>query len=114
MRGRCWVALDEKGVTRVFKNYAAAVLSKSANIREYPRKDAVGQVRQRVFERADGHCEDCNTLLTWASMHMHEKIHRGDGGEISLENSIAVCYKCHMDIEHGNRKLRFGEHGSGE
>jgi 5-methylcytosine-specific restriction endonuclease McrA len=112
MRGRCWVGYDGEGVSHIFKTYANAVRSKFAdigNIKEYPRREATREIRQRVLQRAGNQCEDCGKLVTWETMNMHEKIHRGDGGEISLENSIAVCFKCHTEIEHGNRRLRFGE-----
>jgi HNH endonuclease len=112
VRGRCWIELDEKGTTRIFRSYAAAVQSAAWNlghVKEYPRREATREIRERILQRAGNQCEDCGKLVTWGSMHMHEKIHRGDGGEISLENSIAVCYKCHTEIEHGERRLRFGE-----
>jgi 5-methylcytosine-specific restriction endonuclease McrA len=109
VRGRCWVEFDSVGPCRIFKNWHAAATSGIPldRIREFPRRDAVSTIRQRVFERSHNTCDDCGTALTWNTAHMHEKIHRGNGGEVSLENSILVCYTCHMDIEHGNRKLHF-------
>lgn len=108
MRGRVWVEYDEHGVSKIFRTRATAVVS-GKNIKEYPRKDAVEQIRRRIFERSQNHCEYCGKIITWGSMHMHEQITRGDGGEISIQNSVAICYDCHLLGEHGNRSLRFGE-----
>ena len=38
---------------------------------------------------------------------MHEKQHRGKGGEISLENSEGLCAFCHLEVEHGDRRPQF-------
>jgi 5-methylcytosine-specific restriction endonuclease McrA len=73
--------------------------------------EEVKAIRRAVFERAEYMCEYCGALLTWNTGHMHEKIHRGRGGKISLENSVALCAKCHIGPhgEHGARRPRFGE-----
>lgn len=73
------------------------------------RARAVHLIRDQVWWRTGGECQDCGDTVPLEAMHMHEKIHRGQGGEISLDNSVCLCAKCHLDIEHGNRKPRFGE-----
>ncbi len=79
------------------------------HIHEMDRRQAVQQIRLQVWQRADGECEDCGQSITVQAFHMHEGRHRGQGGEISLDNSHCLCYTCHFDIEHGNRKTRFHE-----
>jgi hypothetical protein len=39
---------------------------------------------------------------------MHEKLHRGKGGEISFENSILICHPCHRH-EHRDRNPRWSK-----
>lgn len=112
-RGRCFVEKDVAGnVVRIFRTAGAAATSnvvEGNRVTEYPRKDAVESIRLQVFARANSECEYCGDPLTWKTMHMHEKKARGDGGEISVYNSVALCYECHINGEHGNRKTRFGE-----
>lgn len=112
MRGRVFVEVDDDGPIRIFRTPAAARLH-DGYTEEWPRKDAVAAIRLRVFQRAKGHCEKCNKILTWAGCHMHERIPRSKGGEISLKNSEALCYSCHLggsESEHPNRQVRFGKH----
>lgn len=108
-RGRCWVEFDEKGPIRIFRNWRGVLaVGNYKDVREYPRKNAVAAIRQRVYELSGGFCKDCGGIIT-VNFHMHEEISRGKGGEISIENSIALCSRCHLEFEHGNRRLRFGE-----
>lgn len=113
-RGRVWVELLDGRIIRVFKNVSQATLSESwpNNVKEYPRKDAVGEIRKRVFARANNECERCGKNLSPGQGHMDEKISRGEGGEISMSNCWELCYNCHIgrpDAEHGNRRLMFGK-----
>jgi hypothetical protein len=50
-----------------------------------------------------GECIACSAFVTFEQAHMHEKVHRGKGGEISLENSEILCAYCHLQVEHGDR-----------
>lgn len=114
MRGRCWVELDDKGCARIFRHYSEAIRwasDTSGRVAEYPRKDAVGQIRQRVFEASGGICRNCGKPINWG-FHMHEQIPRGNGGEISIYNSVALCARCHLFGEHSDRQPRFGENGN--
>lgn len=74
---------------------------------------AIGEIRRQVFERDGYECRRCSKRLTLQSGHMDEKISRGEGGEISLENCWLLCADCHIGdkstSEHGNRRIRFGE-----
>jgi 5-methylcytosine-specific restriction endonuclease McrA len=51
-------------------------------------------------------CEFCGNVITQGTGHMHEKLFKGNGGEVSLDNCVAICAACHIgkDGEHGNRK----------
>jgi hypothetical protein len=72
-----------------------------------PYDDAVGSIRHQIFVRSKGYCELCSVIITEKS-HMHEQQHRGKGGEISLDNSVFICYSCHRNA-HKDRRVRFGE-----
>jgi len=55
-------------------------------------------------------CEWCTAPISEQSMHMHEMVSRGNGGEISLSNGVGICYNCHFGpAGHGDRTTRFGE-----
>ena len=71
------------------------------------KKDAVGLIRLQVFERtggkvADGEtvvpgkCEECERPIWWETFEQHEKIFKGRGGEVSLDNCKALCGSCHQ------------------
>ena len=68
---------------------------------------SVKEIRRVIFERQGRHCLWCDKELTWNQLHMHEKIPRGKGGKISLDNSIGLCYDCHLNNAHGDRKSQF-------
>ena len=81
------------------------------------RSEAVKIIREQVFDRChvyildagyDFHeCERCSKSINWMTMEMHERIPKGKGGEVSLENCEALCHSCHTgspDSAHGNRR----------
>lgn len=80
-------------------------------IREYPRSEAIKEIRLQVFARADGKCEYCGRPITWDTGELHEELPRGKGGEYSLANSRAICFRCHREDERGHksRRLHWGE-----
>ena len=63
---------------------------------EISKQDAVYAIRRQVFDRANESCERCGTPITWSTGHLHEVKNRGRGGEVSVENCIALCPKCHL------------------
>ena len=70
----------------------------------------VAEIRHAIWLCQKGHCISCDVFVTEEQAHMHEKIHRGQGGEISLDNSEILCYDCHLNREefgHGKRKPQF-------
>jgi HNH endonuclease len=115
-RTRVFVELVGDKIVRIFRNGRGAVVMSQAydegRVIEFPRKDAVEAIRRQVFERSNKECEHCGKAITWGTLHMHEKQPKGKSGEVSLDNSIALCYNCHIgreDSAHGNRRPRFGE-----
>jgi 5-methylcytosine-specific restriction endonuclease McrA len=93
-----WVQCDEftGWATRIFKNQKAALSNVENFVQQMDRALAVSQIRRQIFQRQEGVCINCPEMITWNSMHMHEKISRGDGGDISLENSEGLCAACHI------------------
>lgn len=107
-RNRCFVEVIDRVPVRIFRTPLAAKLSPAYNedrVREWPRIDATRAIREFVYKRSNGECERCGALITRQTGHMHEKVSRGDGGEISIYNSIFICSDCHIgrNGEHGNR-----------
>src|SRR5208283_1147213 len=81
-------------------------------IEEVPKRFAVTAIRQEVFRLAGGNCKYCNKFVpfygdVFQRGHLHEEIHRGEGGEISVYNSTWACFECHK-IQHPEKMLRFG------
>lgn len=106
-RNRVYIELVNDKPIRIFRNAADARLS-GAEITEWPRVDAVRSIREQVYKRASGQCERCGKRLSWKQMHMDERVPRGQGGEVSLDNSWCLCAGCHiLDpwAEHSNGRL---------
>ena len=100
-----WAEIDEftGHAVRIFKNRKIAFETISAP-KLISKALAVSQIRRQIFNRQEGVCVNCPEMFTYSSMHLHEKIHRGEGGEISLENSEGLCAACHIlgpRSEHG-------------
>lgn len=60
------------------------------------KAEAVGIIRRKVFDRSKSRCEQCERFVTWESFEMHERIFKSRGGEVSMDNSIALCKSCHQ------------------
>ena len=95
---------------RIFKNQKAAIASTRAWA-VMARNQAVGQIRHQLFIRSEGHCEFCDERVTECGGHMHERVHRGQGGEISLANSVFICATCHA-FAHTGRNPHWSKHDS--
>jgi hypothetical protein len=107
-----WVEVNDSNATvRIFRNRSAANAFGQERIAEQNRFEAVAEIRHQIFLRSKGFCELGGEPITEASGHLHEQIHRGKGGEISLENSVFICYDCHLGPmgAHRDRRVRFGE-----
>ena len=87
---------------------------------EMTKSEAVGSIREQVFERARNpltgqfECRNCGRIITWKSGEMNERVPKGSGGEVSLENCEALCHDCHQgspDSRHGNRRWQTAKLG---
>ena len=92
-------------VVCIFKSEKAARASGKL-IKSWAYFFAVADIRHQLFVRSEGFCERCGEPVTELSGEIHEKIHRGKGGEISLANSEFICNKAHRR-EHRDRNPRF-------
>jgi 5-methylcytosine-specific restriction endonuclease McrA len=100
-----YVEIENSQFVRIFKSRATA----NASGREYiivERSFAVGRIRHHLWLRCKGECELCAAPISEEGGHMHEQVHRGKGGEISLANSVFICPKCHQRA-HADRNPRF-------
>jgi hypothetical protein len=121
MKAIAYVELKDGQPIRIFRTVKSA-MAYSAKIVTHPelknrqvvpmaRMDAVRAIRNKIFEMQGHRCLWCGEWLAKDTAQMHEQQPRGEGGEISLENSIVLCYDCHQgrkDSAHGNRRLHFG------
>ena len=106
-----WVEIDTAGEPiRIFKSWVAASLSQ-CNVKEMSYAEAVGEIRHRLFVLSEGDCDLCGSPVTESAAQMHEMKHRGKGGEISLENSVMICAKCHQNA-HKERNPRWKQTGT--
>ena len=86
-------------------------------IQQWPRSEAVKTIRDQVFARSGGECEDCGARVTKVTGEMHERLPRGKGGEISMTNCCFLCHACHQgrpDSEHGARRFQTSKKGPNE
>jgi hypothetical protein len=77
-------------------------------VKECSWANGVERIRRIVFERDERRCVACTQILTWNTMHCHERVHRGKGGPVSVDNCEARCYHCHLNVAHGNRRVQSG------
>lgn len=106
-----WVELVSGVAVRIFKCGKDAAGSSAERIAHILKTQATGEIRKQIWWRTKGECEWCTKIITEESMHMHEVIHRGQGGEVSIENSVGICAECHIGPlgAHSDRRPRFGE-----
>ena len=113
-RGMAHIEIRDGKPHRIFRSGKAwaVAFAHGVFVSVMARVDAVRQIRWQLYQKCGGHCTWCGEATSWEGCQMHEVVPRGDGGEISLENSIILCYDCHQgraDSAHGNRKLQFGK-----
>lgn len=109
---KVWVQLGENGLAcKIFSHQKEMFFECPADAKaiEMERALAVRQIRVQIWDRQDGTCIRCPKILTWAGMHMHEREHRGRGGNYSLENSEGLCFDCHLGADgvHQEKQLKF-------
>ena len=109
------VELDADGVIRVFRTVRTAISSpawEAGRVARCEKAVAVGQIRRRVFERAEYRCERCAECVSWDSGELNEIRFKGKGGEQSLDNCEVLCHNCHQGSTvsvHGNRKAQWSK-----
>lgn len=126
-----WVQIDPDTqlAVRIFKNhkvaYTALIVDSAVHqaahellgveskvgptpetLKHMDRGLAVSQIRRQVWNRQEGLCARCPEIIRWNGSHMHEKIHKGDGGEVSLENCELLCAECHRN-QHPEKQVMF-------
>lgn len=110
-----WIETDSDWlIVRIFRSKAAMLREISPDnpgrLRQIRYVHAVEALRRRLYLRSRGCCDFCGSVVTESSGHMHEKKHRGKGGEISMENSVFICAACHKDA-HKERSPRWKKRG---
>jgi len=113
-RNTVWVERVNGSIIRIFRSTHGQDWTRAmeaGTLETCPKKDAVGAIRSQIWKRCGGACEWCGKRITetgplWKRMHMHEKIPKGSGGEVSLDNGAALCQNCHENSPeaHGDRK----------
>src|SRR4029079_4610253 len=63
-------------------------------------------VYRRVFEKADGHCQECGIPLFKKAWHLDHVIRLKDGGENRESNLQALCVLCHSGKTTEENKLQ--------
>lgn len=61
-----------------------------------------------VLTRANGHCERCKKFAPFMRrkdkdpyLEVHHTVRLADGGEDTMENSVALCPNCHRELHFG-------------
>ena len=111
-----WVEIDagEMGLIipiRIFRNERDALLSR-ASIAVMSKAEAVRAIRRQVFARDRFTCTHCGKNVMWHTGHMHERVWKSRGGEVSLANCTTLCYDCHLNdtqAGHGGRRPQFSK-----
>lgn len=99
---RVWVEQgDDFKVVCIFKSEKAAFAAR-VRIVEIDRALAVSNIRHQLYIRSGGFCDLCHCPISENTAHMHEMKHRGQGGLISLGNSVMACSSCHK-YQHKDR-----------
>lgn len=76
------------------------------------KKEAVADIREQVYVRAEGKCEECGRPVSWENAQMHEERPKGagggfTGGEVGMDNCVLLCAGCHQwgpNARHANRR----------
>lgn len=102
-----WVEVDGDRPIRILRNHLEVWKLPLEQVRQWPKSEAVKNIRDQVFDRCKGECEHCGKRVTKLTGELHEMIHKSLGGEVSLDNCRFLCHGCHQgrkDSEHGERR----------
>ena len=114
-RNTVWVERVDGRIIRIFRSTHGEDWKRAmeaGSLETCPKKDAVGEIRHQIYERCGGRCEWCGKRIPESGpltvrMHMHERVPKGNGGEVSLANGLGLCYDCHINDAHGDRRPQF-------
>jgi 5-methylcytosine-specific restriction endonuclease McrA len=98
---------------RIFKYPAKALFLPPERVAEWPRIEAERSIKKQLLQLQEDCCKYCGKIANMSS-HLHEKLHRSKGGEVSLENSVVICAKCHTGPkgEHSKRAPQWSKNES--
>lgn len=91
-------------VDQKWKEYQERVRKKKEEDKKHRRKSIPKKVRQKVYEKYDGHCAYCGKKIEYKDMQVdHIKSHYLEGSD-DFENYNPSCRQCNfykgtMDIE---------------
>jgi len=116
-RNAAWIERIDGKIVRIFRSTHGDDWKRAMEARTLetcPKKDAVGAIRGQIWKRCHGRCEWCGKTVTesgplWKRGHMHEQVPKGNGGAVSLDNSVMLCENCHLGVAHGNRIPMFSK-----
>ena len=77
----------------------SGVVGKTGRLRL--KRQALEDLRRRVFIRDGWKCRECRVACSWTSGHLAHIQSRGAGGSDTEENTRLLCGDCHR-AEHGN------------
>jgi 5-methylcytosine-specific restriction endonuclease McrA len=100
-----FVEFDGTNIIRIIRKHTEVYSLPPERVQQVAKSVAVGEIRRQVVARAGGQCEHCGKRLTPGVGEMNEKIPKGRGGEVSLDNCEFLCYPCHQGKNgvHGDR-----------
>lgn len=110
-----WAEFESDGrAVRIFKTRKLAMLLMTPIVRvaHVLRSVAVTDIRLKIWHRDKKKCTHCGQDVSWGVMEMHERLWRGRGGEISVDNGTTLCYDCHQHDDvagHGKRQVKWSK-----
>lgn len=108
-----WAEVESDGLAvRIFKNRKMAfLLATPISVPAFIlRSVAVGDIRRKIWKRDKQKCVHCGDIVPYGVFEMHERIWRGRGGEVSVENGVTLCSGCHQTDKvagHGTRQVQW-------
>jgi hypothetical protein len=107
-----FVEFDGQNIIRIIRKHIDVFKLPPERVQQVAKSVAVGEIRRQVVARANGECENCGKRILGGTGHMHEKLAKGkrgedgDFGEVSVDNCCYLCYDCHINGEHGDRRFQ--------
>jgi 5-methylcytosine-specific restriction endonuclease McrA len=104
-RNRCYVEIntETKLPIRILRHFEFKLPVE--RLAEWPKIEAERAIKRQLLAKQGDQCLFCGATINM-SAHLHERKFRSQGGEVSLENSVVICAKCHIGKK-GEHKDRF-------